>query len=150
MDKETLWKEPTNSNIMEQMQTTNKWSSISNTVQKEEMSYKERRGPQKKSLESKKRDTYIRVTERKNHTQQAWREEKGREDEERTTWARREEKVQKKNTRQSWQEEKVKEVLFEKKGRQKKGLACCTGLSTSCSLSLPLMVDTNQPPSPDM
>jgi uncharacterized membrane protein YkoI len=81
MDKETLWKEPTNSNIMEQMQTTNKWSSISN--QKEEMSYKERRTQKKKTLESKKRDTYIRVTERKSHTQKAWREEKGREDEER-------------------------------------------------------------------
>jgi hypothetical protein len=38
-----------------------------------------------------------------------------------TTWARREEKVQKKNTWQAWQEEKVKEVLFEEKGRQKKG-----------------------------
>jgi hypothetical protein len=51
MDEETPWKESTNSNIMEQMQTTNKWSSISNTVQKEEMSYKERRrGPKKKNL----------------------------------------------------------------------------------------------------
>ncbi len=83
MDEETPWKEPTNSNIMEQMQITNKWSSIFNTVQKEEMSYKERRGLKKKTLELKKRDTYIRVTEKKNHTQQAWREEKGREDEER-------------------------------------------------------------------
>jgi hypothetical protein len=67
------------------------------------------------------------VTETKNHTQQAWREEKGREDEEKmkkeTTWARTEEKVQKKNTWQAWREEKVKEVLFEEKGRQKKGLA---------------------------
>jgi hypothetical protein len=84
MDEETPWKEPTDSNVMEQMQTTNKWSSISNTVQKEEVSYKERRrGCKKKTLESKKRDTNIRGTERKNHTQQAWREEKGREDEER-------------------------------------------------------------------
>lgn len=148
MDKETLWKEPTNSNIMEQMQTTNKWSSISN--QKEEMSYKERR-TQKKKPWSQRKETHI-LEWQKERAIPKKLEEKRREEKmkKETTWARREEKVQKKNTWQAWQEEKVKEVLFEEKGRQKKGLAWCTGLSTSCSLSLPLMVDTNQPSSPDM
>jgi hypothetical protein len=114
------------------------------------MSYKERRRGPKNKPWSWRKETHI-LEWQKERTIPNKLEEKRREErmKNETTWARREEKVQKKNTWQAWQEEKVREVMFEEKGRQKKGLAWCTGLFTSCSLSLPLMVDTNQPPSPD-